>query len=389
MTMDHSRTVEAFLKSAAKKRKFAVVVAETAPSFTGRTLARSLSSAGSTSSSDPSPSIPTLLIPDSSIFALMSRCSKVVIGCHAVLADGSLLARSGSLGLCRSAKAHLVPVVVVCGMYKFSPVYSLGAGGGTGKGGFGARAGTDLASSDLKSPEEVLREEEVLGWQDAGDGKGQVEVLNPYYDRVPSELVSLFITNLCACAFNLSSVSLADVSRAAQRRAPVVAHLQTLDGPVRLKHRPVLHLHHVHLKASWSMRYQCMGKSERQQSHRKTRLMGASFQRRPSWVRIPGPSLGEAGPKLRRRDLEVLRVGVHAHGSPESGRCHMRRNALEPELSPRDGLVYADFGRREASAEQDGEDDPFVRLAEEMIDGLDARRTVRIRQGEPRGAAIR
>lgn len=32
MTIGHSKTVEAFLKNAARKRKFTVIVAETAPS---------------------------------------------------------------------------------------------------------------------------------------------------------------------------------------------------------------------------------------------------------------------------------------------------------------------------------------------------------------------
>ena len=42
MTMGKSRTVEAFLKKAAKERKFQVVVAECAPSCNGHELATSL-----------------------------------------------------------------------------------------------------------------------------------------------------------------------------------------------------------------------------------------------------------------------------------------------------------------------------------------------------------
>lgn len=33
MTIGHSKTVEAFLKNAARKRKFTVICAETAPSY--------------------------------------------------------------------------------------------------------------------------------------------------------------------------------------------------------------------------------------------------------------------------------------------------------------------------------------------------------------------
>ncbi|EGG05083.1 uncharacterized protein MELLADRAFT_36951, partial [Melampsora larici-populina 98AG31] len=174
MTMDHSRTVQSFLQAAAKNRRtFNVIVAETAPNFSGRTLAAEL--AGST------PPVETLIISDASSFALMSRCTKLIIGCHAIFADGSVLAKSGALGLALAARAHLVPVVIVSGMYKFSPEY--------------VRAGEEWSICDQQSPEEVL----IQLKQDQFDESkvmGEVEVLNPYYDRIPGELVSLFITNL-------------------------------------------------------------------------------------------------------------------------------------------------------------------------------------------------
>ncbi|KAG0152561.1 hypothetical protein CROQUDRAFT_35536 [Cronartium quercuum f. sp. fusiforme G11] len=176
MTMDHSRTVQSFLQAASKSRRtFTVIVAETAPTFTGRTLAAELASSV--------PPITTVTVSDASTYALMARCTKVIIGCHAVFADGSILAKAGALGLARAAKAHLVPVVVVGGMYKFSPEF--------------VRAGEDWTISDLQSPEEVLRLDENDDQNLCGGSEcGEVEVLNPYYDRVPSELVNLFITNL-------------------------------------------------------------------------------------------------------------------------------------------------------------------------------------------------
>jgi translation initiation factor eIF-2B subunit beta len=73
MTFGGSRTVEEFLKAAGKKRKFEVIVPETAPSYRGQELALSLSKAG----------IETTLIPDSSIFAMMARVNKVIVGTHA------------------------------------------------------------------------------------------------------------------------------------------------------------------------------------------------------------------------------------------------------------------------------------------------------------------
>lgn len=95
----------------------------------------------------------------------MSRVTKVVLGTHAVLADGSLLSISGSLPICRAAKAHLVPVMVCTGMYKVCPLF----------------LGDDVSLLDEGSPEEV------------GDVVGDVR--NPYFDRVPGDLISLLITN--------------------------------------------------------------------------------------------------------------------------------------------------------------------------------------------------
>ncbi|SCV74111.1 BQ2448_6543 [Microbotryum intermedium] len=176
LTLGHSQTVLSFLKAASRKRKFTVLVAETAPSYSGRQTALALSQYG----------IPTILIPDSNIFALLPRCSKVLLGPHLVLADGALLSIAGSLPLALAANRMRVPVVIVGGMFKFSPVY-------LGEADWGIR--------DLGSPQEVLEPSDAkkatptsrVGGEDEGD---ETEVLNPYYDVVPAELVSLYITNL-------------------------------------------------------------------------------------------------------------------------------------------------------------------------------------------------
>uniref|UniRef100_A0A3Q2XNA2 Translation initiation factor eIF2B subunit beta n=1 Tax=Hippocampus comes TaxID=109280 RepID=A0A3Q2XNA2_HIPCM len=66
MTIGRSRTVEAFLKDAARKRKFHVIVAECAPFCQGHKMATSLSEAG----------IETTVIADAAIFAVISRVNK-------------------------------------------------------------------------------------------------------------------------------------------------------------------------------------------------------------------------------------------------------------------------------------------------------------------------
>uniref|UniRef100_A0A3B4FLR9 Translation initiation factor eIF2B subunit beta n=1 Tax=Pundamilia nyererei TaxID=303518 RepID=A0A3B4FLR9_9CICH len=66
MTIGRSRTVEAFLKDAARTRKFHVIVAECAPFCQGHEMATNLSKAG----------IETTVITDAAIFAVMSRVNK-------------------------------------------------------------------------------------------------------------------------------------------------------------------------------------------------------------------------------------------------------------------------------------------------------------------------
>lgn len=205
LTLGHSESVEAFLKAAGRKRKITVVVAETAPSYSGRTLALSLSAAG----------IPTLLVPDSAVYSLMSRVSKVILGTHIVHADGSLVAVTGSLPMAKAAKAHNVPVVVVTGMFKVSNDFT-----------YAGETGTLLEELDNATPAEILRTHHALltpggspeedanqqtrsgvaavsGDQDEEDFDlnaliERCEIVTPYWDRVPQELVTLFITNIGA-----------------------------------------------------------------------------------------------------------------------------------------------------------------------------------------------
>lgn len=126
MTTGKSKTVEEFLKAAHRKRKFQVIVAEMAPMYEqsflqhvlcfnrycGHEMAVSLSKMG----------IETTLITDASIYAVMSRVNKVILGAHSILANGGLIAVSGSHAIAAAAKFHHTPVVVCSGLYKLSPL---------------------------------------------------------------------------------------------------------------------------------------------------------------------------------------------------------------------------------------------------------------------------
>lgn len=131
--------------------------------YDGREMAKSLSSAG----------IATFLVPDSSIFALMSRVNKVILGAHVILANGGMFAISGSLMAATAARAHSTPVVVCAGQFKLTPLWNLYH---------------EYGALDFGNPSDVL------GFEN-GDLLDKVDVVNPYYDYVQPELIDAYITN--------------------------------------------------------------------------------------------------------------------------------------------------------------------------------------------------
>ncbi|KAG7401400.1 Translation initiation factor eIF-2B subunit beta [Phytophthora boehmeriae] len=160
LTFGLSLSVEAFLKTAAKKRQFKVIVVESAPSLNGQRTAHALAESG----------IHVTVIPDSAVFALMARVNKVVVPAAAVVANGGLIAQSGLQNIALAAKKCSVPVVCVAGLIKLSPLYA----------------------HDLDVLSELLAPSSIFNYEDTVDN---LEVLNPAYDYVPPEFVRIFITN--------------------------------------------------------------------------------------------------------------------------------------------------------------------------------------------------
>lgn len=108
-----SASVEQFLKTAAKKRQFKVIVVESAPALNGQKMAHSLAEHG----------IHAIVIPDSAIFAMMARVNKVLLPATAVVANGGLIGQSGLQNIALAAKKCSVPVVCVAGLIKLCPLY--------------------------------------------------------------------------------------------------------------------------------------------------------------------------------------------------------------------------------------------------------------------------
>jgi translation initiation factor eIF-2B subunit beta len=182
LTYSSSITVQRFLLKAASKRKFTVIHAEAYPNNHHKSHALITGNLDQDEDDLPADSfqkpltaagITVILIPDCAIFAIMSRVNKVVIGTHAVLANGALVAAAGTKVVTKAAKVHQTPVIVLGGTYKLSPKYPYDPD-------------TFLEFGD-SSNMFSKRDEDLME---------KVEVENPIFDFVPPDMVDLYITNL-------------------------------------------------------------------------------------------------------------------------------------------------------------------------------------------------
>ncbi|PNX89755.1 translation initiation factor eIF-2B subunit beta-like protein, partial [Trifolium pratense] len=109
LTLGSSKTVLEFLCAAKeKKRSFKVFVAEGAPRYQGHLLAKELAARG----------LQTTVITDSAVFAMISRVNMVIVGAHAVMANGGVIAPVGLNMVALAAQRHAVPFVVLAGSHK-------------------------------------------------------------------------------------------------------------------------------------------------------------------------------------------------------------------------------------------------------------------------------
>ncbi|KAM1556167.1 hypothetical protein PS2_039570 [Malus domestica] len=173
LTLGSSRTVLEFLCAAKeKKRSFRVFVAEGAPRYQGHLLAKELVARG----------LQTTLITDSAVFAMISRVNMVIVGAHAVMANGGVIAPVGLNMVALAAQRHAVPFVVLAGSHKLCPLYP---------------HNPEVLLNELRSPSELLDFGEFSDCMDFGSGTASslLQVVNPTFDYVPPKLVNLFITD--------------------------------------------------------------------------------------------------------------------------------------------------------------------------------------------------
>ncbi|KAG0672261.1 GCD complex subunit gcd7 [Pichia californica] len=160
-----SSTVLNFLLKASLKRKFTVLITENYPNDIElcHRFAKKLADAN----------IESVIIPDSTVFAVMSRVGKVLIGTRSVFVNGGCVTAAGVATVCECAKEHRTPVFTVAGLYKFSPCYPF----------------------DRNSLIEVGNSGKVVPYEDS-DLVGKCEVTNPLYDYVSPEHIDIYITNI-------------------------------------------------------------------------------------------------------------------------------------------------------------------------------------------------
>ena len=171
-TAGGSSEVESFLREANKKRNFQCVVSESEPGGSGHKLAKTLADKG----------VETTVVSDAATFAIMPRVHLVVLSAKGVFADGTALCAAGHRAVAVAAKAHRVPVLVLAGTHELSPL---------------GPEDKEYAMDDLKSPCGIFAYGDNDGFGNGDDAAKVTEltIANPAFDKVPADLISMFVTD--------------------------------------------------------------------------------------------------------------------------------------------------------------------------------------------------
>jgi translation initiation factor 2B subunit (eIF-2B alpha/beta/delta family) len=156
MTISFSGTVQRALLAVADKLQ-RVLVCEGRPLMEGRRLAEELQKRG----------VRVTLLTDAQAFTHMQDADMLLLGADTVLADGSVVNKTGSALLALAARHWKKPIVVAAETLKF----------------------VRHKTSSMPSPQESNPPSEV--WRDPPPG---IDVANLYFDTLPASLVDQLIT---------------------------------------------------------------------------------------------------------------------------------------------------------------------------------------------------
>lgn len=181
MTYGSSLTVQRFLLAAAKRRKFTLLQVDGYPNqhrTTHDTTVNGLNVYDDERDSKQRlkslivAGITVIVVPDSAIFAVMPKVSKVLLPIHVGFPNGGFVGSAGCGMVAQVANAHRVPVVALGAIYKLSPIHPSDPQLLTQLGDSSA-----LAYHGSRLPDEV-------------------ELINPTTDYITPDLVNLFVTNM-------------------------------------------------------------------------------------------------------------------------------------------------------------------------------------------------
>lgn len=164
LTANHSDQLEEFFIEARQSKNFKVIVAESAPSLNGIIQVKNLISKG----------IDTTVISDAAVFAIMPKVNKVIIGTRSIMANGGLISYNGVYNVCLCAQMFSIPVIVVGGTFKLTPMYP-----------FGHETFNEFISPDMIYGKDVEYKGDI----------SRIKFYTPAYDYVPPELITIYITN--------------------------------------------------------------------------------------------------------------------------------------------------------------------------------------------------
>lgn len=154
----------------AKKRKvdFRVIVVDSRPFCEGQELLRRLTAN----------EIACSYVLINAVSFVMPEVTKVLLGAHALLANGYVMARTGTAQVALVARSYNVPVLVCCETHKFSERFQTDA----------------IVYNELGNPDDIVVDDKccLSNWQ----AKHKMSPLNLNYDITPPELVTAVVTEV-------------------------------------------------------------------------------------------------------------------------------------------------------------------------------------------------
>ncbi len=159
MTHCNSSAALSVIKTAWRDGKeIKVIASEARPRYQGQITVRELAKEG----------IPTSLIVDSSVRAVMKGVDKVVVGADSIAANGAVINKIGTSQIALCAQEARVLFFVAAETYKFHPETCLG----------------EIVEIEKRDSSEVASPEEFPG----------VDILNLAFDVTPPEYIDLIVT---------------------------------------------------------------------------------------------------------------------------------------------------------------------------------------------------